>query len=151
MSLLTAIEDKNKRIVESIRTIGIVKTSRRYNISLGECELIMKSWGGHATMSDVIESISVVFEVDANAIKSSSRRKEYYYPRCAAIYIIRNNCKDFGGNKASYPMIGRHFKRDHSSIIHAYTNAKKYIDSNPDFEALIERAILILRQAGFDL
>lgn len=61
----------------------------------------------------IIMSTSIAYNIPVEDIMSESRRKDVVLPRHIAMYQLR---KDLG---VSFPAIGRIFKKDHTTVMHA--------------------------------
>lgn len=59
------------------------------------------------------EEVCAHFGVNLVSLKGATRRKRVLIPRQIAMYIARES------TGASYPELGRHFNRDHTTVIHA--------------------------------
>lgn len=62
---------------------------------------------------DVEHAVCLRFNVTPELMRSRSRSRRIVRPRLIAMYIARDE------TDASYPAIGNHFNRDHSTAIHA--------------------------------
>jgi len=74
-----------------------------------------------ATVEDIQKIVCKYFKIDAEALRSKSRRKAITYPRCIAIYLCRRY------TDKSLEFIGRSFKRNHSTILYDYEKTNKNI------------------------
>ncbi len=93
------------------------------------------------SMAQITEAVCEVFDVSKSELMSSRRDQRACIPRMAAYKI----CRDITG--WSYPRIGRHFGRDHTSVISGVRRCASIKD--PDFHDKIDRAhIIAMRKAG---
>lgn len=82
---------------------------------------------------NVIESVSVFFDVSAKEITGKSRKKELVYPRQISMYLMREEIN------TSYPTIGHELGgRDHTTAMHAYNKITKEIKDNEKIKQDIE-------------
>lgn len=85
--------------------------------------------------SDIIHTVSAIFDVPVDDMKSKSRAMDLARARFAAAYILRSE------RKLSYPIIGRLLgRRDHSTIMHACVRAAELNLSDPEFADMLSRA-----------
>lgn len=75
---------------------------------------------------------SVPFKLDANPLKTKSRKNEYVDIRCIFSHIA---CKHLRFTLIS---VGRYIKRDHTSIIHLCKRADSFLETDARFTALYD-------------
>ncbi|MFH1745004.1 MAG: chromosomal replication initiator protein DnaA [bacterium] len=74
---------------------------------------------------DIINSVSVFFNINIKDIVGKSRKKELVYPRQIVMYLMRKEIN------ASYPTIGQEVGgRDHTTAIHAYNKIEGELEKN---------------------
>ena len=73
--------------------------------------------------------VADAFEITVEDMRSAKRGAAYVYPRHLAMYICRELAK------ASYPLIGREFMRDHSTVIFAYRKIKKQLTTKKEMDS----------------
>lgn len=84
------------------------------NLDLCALESLIKNGAQSApTLEKIVEQTARAFNVTADEIRGVSRKPETAMARQAAMYVCR---KKLG---LSYPELGRAFRRDHSTVIHA--------------------------------
>ena len=66
-------------------------------------------------------------------LMSKARTQHVAFCRQVAMYV----CRSVSG--ASFPAIGEHFNRDHSTAIHAFNLIDKRVNSDPGFRRVIDR------------
>lgn len=64
-------------------------------------------------MQQIVEAVSAAFGISVMDIYSARRMRPVAQARHVAMWLCRN-CTSF-----TIPMIGRHFNRDHTSVMHA--------------------------------
>ena len=84
--------------------------------------------------SDYIqEVVAKYFNIDKKELKNSKRSNNIAFPRQIAMYL----CRDISA--MSFPQIGNDFgKRDHTTVMHAYTKIEKEIKENPNTKLIVE-------------
>ena len=84
--------------------------------------------------SDYIQEIvAKYFNIDKKELKNSKRSNDIAFPRQIAMYL----CRDISA--MSFPQIGNDFgKRDHTTVMHAYTKIEKEIKENPNTKLIVE-------------
>ena len=84
--------------------------------------------------SDYIqEVVAKYFNIDKKELKNSKRSNNIAFPRQIAMYL----CRDISA--MSFPQIGNDFgKRDHTTVMHAYTKIEKEIKENPTTKLIVE-------------
>ncbi len=84
--------------------------------------------------SDYIQEIvAKYFNIDKKELKNSKRSNDIAFPRQIAMYL----CRDISA--MSFPQIGNDFgKRDHTTVMHAYTKIEKKIKENPNTKLIVE-------------
>lgn len=84
--------------------------------------------------SDYIQEIvSKYFNIDKKELKNSKRSNDIAFPRQIAMYL----CRDISA--MSFPQIGNDFgKRDHTTVMHAYSKIEKELKENPNTKLIVE-------------
>lgn len=84
---------------------------------------------GAVTPKKIITTVSEYFDVDEEAVKGSSRKKELVVPRQITMYLMREE------THASFPNIGQELGgRDHTTAMHACTKVKRMIEEDEKME-----------------
>lgn len=84
------------------------------------------------TIEYIQETISNYFDLTIDMIKSQRRTQNIAFPRQIAMYLCRKL------TDSSLPKIGEKFGgRDHTTVIHAYEKILNKIESDPEFNNLI--------------
>ena len=79
------------------------------------------------------EVVAKYFNIDKKDLKNSKRSNDIAFPRQIAMYL----CRDISA--MSFPQIGNDFgKRDHTTVMHAYTKIEKGIKENPNTKLIVE-------------
>jgi chromosomal replication initiator protein len=73
------------------------------------------------TAEDVLEIVSDYYQVTKSELVGTVRRKEILVPRQVCMYLIR---KELG---APYEQIGAVFKRNHTTVMHAFEKIVKLL------------------------
>ncbi len=85
------------------------------------------------TISDIQRFVESYFKISHGEMIGSQRPRNISQARQIAMYLSRSL------TQSSYPDIGKAFKKDHSSVVHAYKNIEKKRQTNRDFFNEIER------------
>jgi chromosomal replication initiator protein len=103
--------------------------------------------GGSATHrppspEQVIELVARHFGVRLRELRSSSRAARTSTPRQIAIYLLRRHCG------LSYPEVGRHFQRHHTTALHSDRLVQRQLESDPGLRATLVLLEKELRSAA---
>lgn len=79
-------------------------------------------------VADIITHAAQIWEVSQTSIKGKSRLRNVVHCRAAIAFVAKSMPRP-----PSYPMIGKHLQRDHSTVIHAVEKVPVYFDFAPDF------------------
>lgn len=85
------------------------------------------------TISDIQRFVESYYKISHGEMIGSQRPRNISQARQVAMYLSRTL------TQASYPEIGRAFKKDHSSVVHAYKNIEKKRQTDRDFCNELER------------
>ncbi len=92
----------------------------------------------------VLDAVCVKLHVRRNDLLSRRRTQEVSNARFIAYYLLREVSRP----QTSFPRIGRHFGRDHSSIIHGYQLVARRAATEPAYmRMLTELRLQLLDQA----
>ena len=83
-------------------------------------------------IENVVKKVSEFYSVDTRDVYSQKKGKYIVLARQIAYYIVRTK---FG---ASFPVIGRNLRRDHSTILYGYRKISKLISDNNKFATEVE-------------
>jgi chromosomal replication initiator protein len=75
-------------------------------------------------------------------LKSKKRTQRIAFCRQVAMYL----CRKITGN--SFPSIGEHFGRDHSTVIHAFNVIERRVNNDSAFRFSIEKIVRGLKNAS---
>jgi len=93
--------------------------------------------GGRHTLDDILRITAQAYSLDVDALRGRSRRRSVVRPRHFAIYLCRRYTDH------SLKEIGRAFRRDHTSVMHAIRSVEQRTAAEPqlryEFEALASR------------
>lgn len=85
------------------------------------------------TPKQVIQTISLYFDLPIEDLLGKSREKRLAFPRQIIMYLLREELK------SSYPAIGSELGgRDHTTAMHAYTKITRELDVDPKLKQDIE-------------
>lgn len=105
-----------------------------------KCDLVIKSivyrYFQERYINQILKSVSNVFQIDAQNIKSKVRLKEYVEARYCFIHIV-SKYDDFITLKEIAKLI--HEDYDHSSVIHALKNIDYFVEKRNNFEYFNKR------------
>ena len=91
------------------------------------------------TVDDVLKAVASHYNVRTSELKGGRRLRSVARPRQIAMYICRNYLN------STFPEIGRHFNKDHSTVIAAVRKIKKLSTTDSSVREAIEA---IKRQLG---
>jgi chromosomal replication initiator protein len=84
------------------------------------------------TIRQIEQAVAQHFGIPAAILRGSSRERRYARPRQVAMYMAREM------TARSYPEIGRHFSRDHSTVIHGCRRVARIAAEDEDFRRDVE-------------
>ena len=88
---------------------------------------------GAATLADISDFVAERFRLRLEDLQSKSRQQRIAFARQIAMYLCRKLTEQ------SFPTIGEHFHRDHSTVIHAFSLIGRRVESDVPFRRTIER------------
>ena len=94
------------------------------------------------TIRDVEQAVCVRYQLTRDQILRRDPRRKVARPRQIAMYLAR----ELTG--ASYPRLGQHFARDHTSILHAWRVTARRMAEDARLAAEIEGIKEILEKRG---
>ena len=87
----------------------------------------------------VQEVVARYFNIDKKDLKGSKRSNDIAFPRQIAMYLCRDTAN------MSFPQIGNEFgKRDHTTVMHAFSKIEKEIKEKPNTKLIVESVKKIL-------
>jgi chromosomal replication initiator protein len=95
----------------------------------------------HITIENIQKAISENFNIDIKDMKSKRRTDAVSFPRQIAMYLARTLTDEFSTNAIGEAFGGR----DHSTVMHACNKIKDKMDSDPYFNAKINKIIKKIR------
>jgi chromosomal replication initiator protein len=84
-------------------------------------------------IESIQKTVSDFFHIPLAALKSKRRSQRIAFCRQVAMYICRKL------TDKSFPVIGEHFGRDHSTVIHAYNLIQQRVTNDSGFRMSIEK------------
>lgn len=100
-----------------------------------------ESWREIAKIHSVINATAAVTELPVALLLSERRTAVLARPRQVAMYIARQRCPH-----ASLPVIGRVFRRDHTTVLHACAVVTERLTTDPETRDLHDRIIAKLEE-----
>jgi len=98
--------------------------------------------GEHGSLSQIMDAVSVAFDVTRGDLVSPRRARALSWPRQAAFFLARKYAKHL-----SLPQIGRQIGgRDHTTVLHGIKVVA--VRRDPDFAAKLAKAEAIILGAG---
>ena len=79
------------------------------------------------------KTVSDFFHIRLADLKSKKRTQHIAFCRQVAMYLCRKL------TDSSFPVIGEHFGRDHSTVIHAYNLIARRVSNDSAFRMSIEK------------
>ncbi|HOX43704.1 MAG TPA: chromosomal replication initiator protein DnaA [Myxococcota bacterium] len=142
MYIASAARSNVREIEGAMKRLAALSSMKGTPITLefakGELKEVMSN-SSPLSIEDVQKAVCNAFNVKLSDMKSKRRHRSISRPRQIAMYLCRT-CLS-----ATYPDIGSHFNKDHSTVITAVTNVDKLIASDP---ATKEKVEAIRRQLG---
>jgi chromosomal replication initiator protein len=86
--------------------------------------------------------VSEFFHIKLTDLKSEKRTQRIAFCRQVAMYLCRKL------TKSSFPIIGEHFGRDHSTVIHAFNLIQRRVSNDSAFRLSIEKIESALRKVS---
>jgi len=94
------------------------------------------------TIRDVERAVCLRFKLSHDQLLCRNTARKVSRPRQIAMYLAR----ELTG--ASYPRLGQHFARDHTSVLYAWRQTKKRMACDARLCAQIESCKQILNRSG---
>lgn len=86
---------------------------------------------GH-NVDHIVDQVARHYRVKSTDIRGKRRTKEIVEPRQLAMYFARQ------GTDLSYPELGRHFERDHTTVLYAVEKVECQRRADPAFELRVD-------------
>ena len=99
-------------------------------------EMIQKAPKDKITVEQILKSVAAVFQVRMSDLRSNTRTKTVALPRQVAMYLAKEMINE------SLLMLGVHFGKTHSTILHACKNIEKKITT----DEILRRQITMIRR-----
>jgi chromosomal replication initiator protein len=84
-------------------------------------------------VESIQKTVADFFHIRLTDLKSKKRTQHIAFCRQVAMYLCRRL------TDSSFPTIGEHFGRDHSTVIHAHNLIMRRVTSDPAFRLSIEK------------
>ncbi len=91
--------------------------------------------------SSIINTVAQYFSLTPEEIFGKSREQRLVVPRQIIMYLMREDLS------SSFPTIGKELKRDHTTVIHAYSKISEAIENN----VKIQQDLNLLRQRLYNI
>jgi chromosomal replication initiator protein len=114
------VEPENKRL-SKIRSI-LFAVYHVWAFSYGDCKM--------STVKEIQKIVAEHFKIPLSELLGQRRDPEFSHPRMVAMYLCRAYLK------LSFPAIGRHFGRDHTTVMHAVTRVLEHKKFKEDMKEL---------------
>ncbi len=92
----------------------------------------LKAHNKRVTLSEIGQGVAQHFGVTPRDLLSSCRRREYVRPRQVAFFVSRQL------TNRSFPEIGRHYGKDHTTVMHGCDQVRRRCATDPTFKAEVE-------------
>ncbi len=142
MFIATKIKTNIREIEGSLKRLRAFSEMSGREIDLNFAkEVLSETLGTNRTLTvdDVLKAVASHYNVRTTELKGGRRLRSVARPRQIAMYICRNYLN------STYPEIGRHFNKDHSTVISAVRKIKNLSSSDSSVKEAIEA---IKRQLG---
>lgn len=83
-------------------------------------------------ITEIIQACADEWDVPVTRIQSVRQHARYARPRQVAMYLARELTDN------SFPILGRVFRRDHSTVIHGHSATAARCARDPDFKARVD-------------
>ena len=93
----------------------------------------------HLSADIIIDTVCKYYNVKKEQVLGKSRPKNIVIPRQMAMFIAREELND------SFPTLEKHFKKDHSTIVHAYERVQKELKTDEQTRRDLESILTILK------
>lgn len=95
-----------------------------------------------ASVERVVNIVAKHWDVDPRALRAPIRLRKFVRPRQAAYWLLSDLLKFSSGN------IGRCFNRDHTTILHGISAARRFFENDVDWRTRYDAALAELKSAG---
>lgn len=102
-------------------------------------DIIKEDLYSHLSADIIIDTVCKYYNVKKEQVLGKSRPKNIVIPRQMAMYIAREELND------SFPTLEKHFKKDHSTIVHAYERVQKELKTDEQTRKDLETILSILK------
>lgn len=99
-------------------------------------EMLQKSPNERISVEQILKSVATVFQVRVSDLRGSTRTKTIALPRQVAMYLAKEMINE------SLMMLGAHFGKTHSTILHACKNIEKKVQT----DEILRRQIGMIRR-----
>ncbi|HJU11278.1 MAG TPA: helix-turn-helix domain-containing protein [Candidatus Binataceae bacterium] len=134
---IEALENALRRVSGLSHPSPVVRFARK---SLTAFQRLQRTTHGHARLTTISGYVAFKLNVKSDLLFSKCRNDRVAFARAIAIYVARTI------TGASFPELGEHFGRNHSTCVHAYQLIAVRIKNDPAFRRTIENLERSLRQ-----
>ncbi len=141
--IASSVKSNIREIEGSLKRLGALSSMYGKPITLDFAkEVLRDTLGNSSTISieDVQKAVGNYFNVKVNDLRGNRRHRSICRPRQIAMYICRSYL-----NSATFPDIGMHFNKDHSTVINAVRNVSKLVKTDNSVQEAVD---VIKRQLG---
>jgi chromosomal replication initiator protein len=142
MFIASSVKSNVRELEGSLKRLGAFSSMYGKPIILDFAKEVLHDTLGSSvkiSIEDVQKSVATFFNVKLSDLKGSRRHRSISRPRQIAMYLSRNYLN------STYPDIGAHFNKDHSTAISAVRNVEKLIKTDSTIREAVEA---IKRQIG---
>ena len=141
--IASSVKSNIREIEGSLKRLGALSSMYGKPITLDFAkEVLRDTLGNSSTISieDVQKAVGNYYNVKVNDLRGNRRNRSICRPRQIAMYICRSYL-----NSATFPDIGMHFNKDHSTVINAVRNVSKLVKTDNSVQEAVD---VIKRQLG---
>jgi chromosomal replication initiator protein len=113
------LEGTVKKLAATSSLMG--KEITQSSVSAAVKDVLRETPGLKPTANLIIEEVASFYDIEPDALRSNSRRKDTLTPRQVAMYVMREM------TGMSLPEIGREFGKDHATVLHAVKKIEQNI------------------------
>lgn len=142
MFIASSVKSNIREIEGSLKRLGAFASMYGKPITLDFAREVLKdtlNTTTHVSIDDVQKAVCSFYNIKVSDIKGPRRHRSISRPRQLAMYICRTYLN------STYPDIGVHFAKDHSTAIAAIRNVEKTVKTDPSVHEALDS---IKRQLG---
>jgi chromosomal replication initiator protein len=131
----TSIKSNVREIEGSVKRLAAFSSMYGKPVTLEFAKDVLKETLGKIkklSVDDVLKAVAGFFNIKISDLKGSRRHRSVSRPRQISMYICRTNLN------STYPEIGNHLNKDHSTAISAVSNIEKLIKTDASVREAVE-------------